>query len=538
MAFLGSLRLRLFVVCWILFSLFFSTNIVREHYPAFTLIEKGDFVCDEYLGWHADIFQHTDGHSYVGNNVMGSVIAAVPLLVFDPLLDAIEARSKRALAVSPDAPDTRYDTKYPNRANLFRLAKLAGKDQRLGASAVVTSVFLMAPLSALFTVLVFGFLAARGIDRSRAVWLALLFAFGTPIWYRTAHLNHNMFLMQALFGAFLLLFVAPGREYSVSTSRRAWAGFLLGIAVSLDYAGAIPALVIGVYFLWNRASAAGIARALRESVPAIAAALPPIAFLLWTQKIMYGGWFTPGQFVMRPVNYTEVGMKGITWPSFEVALKNFVSPGWGLYTFGPLLLIALIPAARRRVDEWILPLRERRFIAALIVSFLLFNAANAYSLMQFNSGFRYLLPLVPFLFLQASDHLATMRRGPLACITALVIAHGLVLCMTREVNDTEKNLRDRAVASGVSETELPGYWRTMATETPVPLSYRRVFHAAPPEDPQGVQLPWLTVLAQTRPDDARVRNPFLPAAVILATLLFAWLLWIAGARLERRRASP
>lgn len=538
MAFLGSLRLRLFVVCWILFSLFFSTNIVREHYPAFTLIEKGDFVCDEYLGWHADIFQHTDGHSYVGNNVMGSVIAAVPLLVFDPLLDAIEARSRRALAASPSEPDTRYDTKYPNRANLFRLAKLAGKDQRLGASAVITSVFLMAPLSALFTVLVFGFFAARGIDRSRAVWLALLFAFGTPIWYRTAHLNHNMFLMQALFGAFLLLFVAPGREYSVSTSRRAWAGLLLGIAVSLDYAGAIPAVVIGVYFLWSRASAAGMSRALRESLPAIAAALPPIAFLFWTQKLMYGGWFTPGQFVMRPVNYTEVGMKGITWPSFEVALKNFVAPGWGLYTFGPLLLIALIPASRRRVGEWILPLRERRFFAALIVSFLLFNAANAYSLMQFNSGFRYLLPLVPFLFLQASDHLATMRRGPLAGISALVIAHGLVLCMTREVNDTEKNLRDRAVAAGVSETQLPGYWRTMATETPVPLSYRRVFHRAPPEDPQGIQLPWLTVLAQTRPDDARVRNPFLPGAVIAATVLLCWLLWIGGARLERRRASP
>jgi len=53
MAFLASVRLRLFLVCWILFSLFFSTNIVREHYPAFTLIEHGNFRCDEYQGWHA-----------------------------------------------------------------------------------------------------------------------------------------------------------------------------------------------------------------------------------------------------------------------------------------------------------------------------------------------------------------------------------------------------------------------------------------------------------------------------------------------------
>jgi hypothetical protein len=535
MRFLASASVRLFLVAWTLFSLFFATNVVREHYPAFTLIERGDFRCDEYLGWHADIFQHTDGHSYVGNNVLGSVIAAVPLFVFDPLLDRIEAHSKRKLAESPTPPDTTYDTKYPNRANLFRLAKLAGKDLRLGASAAVTSVFLMAPLSALFTVLVFQFLLRRGVARPRAVWLALLFAFGTPIWYRTAHLNHNMFLMEALFAAFLILFREPGREFAHSTAQRAWVGFLLGIAIALDYAGVFPAVVLGLWFLWTRRAAAGWRTALAESVPAVLAALPPILFLLWTQKLMYGGWFTPGQFVMRPVNYTEVGMKGISWPTFEVLLKNFVAPGWGLYTFGPLLLVALWPAPRAEESSWILPRRERRWVLALVVTFLLWNAMNVYSLMQFNSGFRYLLPIVPFAFLQASDRLARLSRGALAALSVLVVAHGLVLCMTREVNDTEKILRDRAVAEGVSETELPGYWRTLLTEAPIPLAYRRVFHAAHPEDVQGIQLPWLAVLAQTRPDDARLRNPFLPLGLIVGAIGVCLLLWSYGARVERAR---
>lgn len=535
MAFLASVPLRLFLVCWVIFSLFFSTNIVREHYPAFTLIEHGNFRCDEYLGWHADIFQHTDGHAYVGNNVLGSVIAAVPLFVFDPILDRIEAYSKRKLAESGTPPDTTYATKYQNRANLFKLAKLAGKDLRFGASAVVTSVFLMAPLSALFTVLVYLFLLKRGVPRPRAVWLALLFAFGTPIWYRTAHLNHNMFLMEALFGAFLILFADPDREYEPSTQRRAWAGLLLGCAVALDYAGALPAVILGLYFLWNRRVVAGWRCALVESIPALLAALPPIVFLLWSQKIMYGGWFTPGQFVMRPVNYTEVGMKGISWPSLEVFVKNLIAPGWGLYMFGPLLLIALWPAPRREDSTWILPRRERRWVLAFIVAFLLFNAANIYSLMQFNSGFRYLLPIVPFAFLQASGHLARMKRTTLAIISVLVIGHGLVLCMAREVNDSEKILRDRAVAENVSETALPGYWRTMLTETPVPMSYRRVIGAANPEDAQGIQLPWLTVLAQTRVDDTRLRNSFLPGALIFAALGACLLLWFAGERLERSR---
>ena len=533
MGLLASASVRLFLVAWTLFSLFFATNIVREHYPAFTLIERGDFRCDEYLDWHADIFLHTDGHSYVGNNVLGSVIAAVPLFVFDPILDRIEAHSKRELAASPTPPEAVYQTKYPNRANLFRLAKAAGKDLRLGASAVVTSVFLMAPLSALFTVLVFQFLLRRGVPGPRAVWLALLFGFGTPIWYRTAHLNHNMFLMEALFAAFLVLFREPGRAFAHSTAQRALAGLLLGVAVALDYAGVIPAVVLGLYFLWTRRGEAGWGAALRESVPALLAALPPILFLFWTQKIMYGGWFTPGKFVMRPVNYTEVGMKGISWPSLEVLLKNFVAPGWGLYTFGPLLLVALWPAPRDRESAWILPRRERRWVLALVASFLIWNAMNVYSLMQFNSGFRYLLPIVPFAFLQASDRLAVMTRPVLAALSAVVLAHGLVLCMTREVNDTEKILRDRAVAMGVSETELPGYWRTMLTETPIPLSYRRVFHGAPPENVQGLQLPWLAVLAQTRPDDTRLRNPFLPLLLMAAAGSLCWLLWRAGARSAR-----
>ena len=37
------MKLRLFLTCWIVFSLHFATNVVREHYPAFSLVEDGDF---------------------------------------------------------------------------------------------------------------------------------------------------------------------------------------------------------------------------------------------------------------------------------------------------------------------------------------------------------------------------------------------------------------------------------------------------------------------------------------------------------------
>ena len=40
---------------------------------------------------------------------------------------------------------------------------------------------------------------------------------------------------------------------------------------------------------------------------------------------------------------------------------------------------------------------------------MLFAAANQYGRMQWNTGVRYLMPVVPFLFLAAANHLARMR---------------------------------------------------------------------------------------------------------------------------------
>ena len=43
------------------------------------------------------------------------------------------------------------------------------------------------------------------------------------------------------------------------------------------------------------------------------------------------------------------------------------------------------------------------------------------------------------------------------------------------------------------------------------------------------------VLAQTRPNDPRLGNPFLPVTLMIAALALGWLLWAGGERLERAR---
>ena len=76
MKFLASRPWRIFLVAWMLYSLHFATNVVREHYPAFAIVDHGTFRVDEYQGFHSDIFVHRDGHSVIGNQVLVSVLAA------------------------------------------------------------------------------------------------------------------------------------------------------------------------------------------------------------------------------------------------------------------------------------------------------------------------------------------------------------------------------------------------------------------------------------------------------------------------------
>jgi hypothetical protein len=374
-------------------------------------------------------------------------------------------------------------------------------------------------------------LLGRNVPRERATWLALLFAFATPVFYRSAHLNHNVFLMQVLFGAFLLCWRRPDERDEPRLARRAWAGFLSGMAIALDYAGIVPAGLIALYFVVESARRVGIGRALSGAVPALLAALPPIVFLFATQWAMYGDPWKPGQFWMPDQNeFVDVGARGMALPSLEVFLKNLLSPSWGLLPYAPLLLFAFLPRLGVRDEQRVLPRRERAWAWLFALAFMTFCAMNVYSLLQFNTGFRYLLPLVPFLFLLAADHLAHMRARWLAALTAAVVLHAVVLSMTRHVSDTENELRRAAVQLGVHAWELDGYWSILCSNTNVPHSFVRLFT-------EGPQLPWLTVLRQTSPGAAWLASPWLATAILALVAAACGLLWRAGARSAARAGA-
>lgn len=218
MRFLASRGVRIFLVSWILYSAHFATNVVREHYPAFSISEHGTFFVDEYQGFHSDIFRHTNGHSVIGNQVFVSVLAAVPLFVFRPVLDRLESYSKAKLAREGVTNDE-YRIDKPMRQAFFKLVKERGLDLRFGAATVITTVFFMAPATALFLVFFHAVLRRHGVAPGQAVALTFLLGFGTPLFFRTSTLNHNLFVMYAMFASWVLLWRPDGERVPAASWR-------------------------------------------------------------------------------------------------------------------------------------------------------------------------------------------------------------------------------------------------------------------------------------------------------------------------------
>jgi hypothetical protein len=208
---------------------------------------------------------------------------------------------------------------------------------------------------------------------------------------------------------------------------------------------------------------------------------------------MYGNAFLPGQYWMPDQNiYTQEGMRGFTLPDPELFLQNLFHPGFGMYTWGPVLLLALNPARAGR--DVVLPRRERWFTLAMSAAILLFCSVNQYSRLQWNSGFRYLIPLVPLLVMALADHWVRFSRSVRLAIMCSAVVHSWVLTVFRE--------------------PVPRSWQLFMSE--------------------GIQLPWYRVFSMTAsPDNPFVGHWYVAAAVLAAAGAAASTIWLTGARFER-----
>lgn len=414
-----ALCVRIFLTCWLVYMLHFATNTVREVYLALAIGDHLSYRVDDYGGMHDDLFELPGRGWHIGNNPGASMLAAVPYSLAAPVINRVVERVNQQRAASGAKPPE-YQSVWPRARAFFAEAWRRGYDIKFGLGAWVMQAFCMAPFSAAAVVVMFLVLLRLTESQSAAMWLALLYAFGTPVFFRTGYINQNMLLGHfALAGLALLMF---------GESRRAvtWAGVMAGMGLLCDYSGAATGAVLALYCVLKQR---------RHLLWFILGAVPPVLLLWQYQYASFGNPFLPGQHYMPPVEFIERGYQGVSGPQAELAYMLALDHRFGLFTSCPLLLLALAAPFVKR-----LPLARRELWMALLGAscvWALFMTVN-YTRLQFNAGIRYMAPAIPFLFIPAALVLRRMfetRLGAWAgyAIVVAALTESWCLAMYRDV---------------------------------------------------------------------------------------------------------
>lgn len=482
-------RIRLFLTCWVVYVAHFATDVVREHYLVMSIAEAGTFRLDPYLGLHDDVFDNppeagAEG-AHHGANPGVSMIAAIPYAPLRPLVDFVVSHE---LANRAPADSIVYRDSRTKRVGFYKTIRQRGLDIKFGLVSAITQVLCMAPLAAWSVVVMLETLLALGFAARFALAGAMLFAFGTPVFFRAAYLNQNLAVAVFAFGAFVLLWNPRRKTRWRRSTREILAGGLAGLCLLCDYSGGLVVAVLGLYACWNRLQD-GFKEAAASGVRYTVGALGPILVLWFYQWASFGNFLMPPQHWMPPVEFSDIGYQGVGGFTPELSGMLLFDARFGLFVVAPVLALGVLaPVVRRSKESLGLPGKELTICFALSTAFLLFFSTVQYTRIQWVTGIRYLVPVVPFLFLPAIAVLARLPR-----LLSIVLGIGSIaltwsLAMVRDQGTVAKNLL------------------RVATE--------------------GFQLPWLTVVGKlsTQYSPWLVGRPSaLPVLALLAGVLY--LIW-------------
>jgi hypothetical protein len=334
---------------------------------------------------------------------------------------------QRARQASGRQDPPAYDTPWPNSQAFFAEAWRRGLDVKFGLATLAIQALFMAPISALAAVGMFFLLRDLFQSERRAVWMAMLFAFGTPVFFRTGYLNHNLLVGYCAAVGFAVLW-DPGKRLQWSDDMRALvAGLAGGAAVLLDYTGSV--MLAGLF-------AYGLARRWPRDLPrfvstfAIGAA-GPIGLLWFYQWASFGNPFLPPQQWMPGVAWVDAGYRGFSAPRLDLLVSNLFDYRYGLFTSCPLVLLALAQPWLGRAG--VVPRREARFLFGICLAFWLFCGGVNYGHLQFNTGIRYMTAILPLLFVLSAVVLVRLNRGVVYAIAVASVTLSWCLAMHRDV---------------------------------------------------------------------------------------------------------
>jgi hypothetical protein len=419
---LKNVAWRLFITCWLVYSVHLATNSVREIYPALAIGDHGSFRVDEYAGLHPDLFEKPGYGWHINSNPGASLLASVPYSALRPVIDRVVAAVNRSRATVQEPPV--YNSPWPMAREFYKTAWKRGLDVKLGLGAITMQVLCMAPISAAGVVAMYWFLL-RLFSRNEALWFALLYAFGTPVFFRAGYLNQNMLLGHIAFFGFAALWTGT------SALRYFLAGLAAGFTVVLDYSGVVTLAAIAAFGMW-KASREGFSETLRKTLLLGSGALLSLCFLWFYQWQSFGNPFLPAQHWMPAVPGIGEGYQGVGVLSIDLLWRNLVDYRYGLFTSCPLLLLAfLAPLANRGVRR--LSTAGILWFLLLPAAFWIFASSVAYARLQFNTGVRYMTPAIPYLFILVCVTLSRVSKRLLYFVALSAVLQTWAMAMYRDV---------------------------------------------------------------------------------------------------------
>jgi hypothetical protein len=377
---------RVFLTCWLAYTISWTPYIVREHFAALSLAEEGTLNVRSWLGWTDDIFPGPKGGAFINNNPGASLTGAIPLILLRPVLRRVKTWNASFVRVLPGKDD----------GEIFRRAAARGLHVYFLLVEFLTVALVMAPVTALTAGYLCLRLAEAGLTPAYAGLSALLYGLATPVLFRAGLLNHNLLVCDAGFAALLLLW--PNRR-PVSMRHALAAGLLCGYCILCDYSGVVIAATACLY-VWLGSEGQPLARRRSLLVAWAAGVVPGVAILAAYQQWAFGLFLLPSQHYMTATAPTSSGYRGFDWPSLTLAWANFFDPRFGLFAFCPALILAFAAPFAAGV-RFRVPRREMAVLFTYFALMVLFCAANRYSWLQPLTGFRYLVPVVPALTLLA-----------------------------------------------------------------------------------------------------------------------------------------
>lgn len=439
------MRVRLFLTAWIVFSLHYATDFVREHFLVVSMVEDRSFDLTPYFGMHPDIFRNPPNARvqgvHHGANPGISMLAAIPYAVTRPLVDRVVAR-QLALRKARNDTSAVYNDPREARVRFYRQAFERGLDVRFGLVGVITMVLCMAPLSALGIVAMFTLLRGAGLAEKTSAWLSLLYAFGTPVLFRSAYLNQNLAIAVVALVSFLLLW-NPSNVVRMRPQRRLLlAGLAGGFAFLSDYSGALATGLLGLYAIVRARDAdSGFGGPMKAAAGYGLGAAGPVLLLWLYQWAAFGNFILPPQHWMPAAQvHSELGYQGITGPSAELFRMLLLHPAFGLFVSAPLLILALgAPLVAWRGRSFI-PARELMLCGAISVATILFFSTVQYTRLQWSTGIRYLMPVIPFLYIAAVVVLVRLPKWLGWPIIVLAVTVGWSMAMVRNQYGVHQNI--------------------------------------------------------------------------------------------------